>query len=472
MGHNFPKQAGLPLPSVELIAANITTGGSVLVNFPSDISRRSFLAKAFTAMAVAGVPEWYIKEAVAAERERIADEPKKFGPNDQINIGLIGAGGSRGGFRQGLGDTLHASRKPGVKVLAVCDVDAKHLEEAAAAFGPETAKFKDFRELLARKDIDAVVIGTPDHWHAQIAIAAMKAGKDVYCEKPLTLTIDEGKKMVQTARATKRILQTGSQQRSDGRFRLACELVRNGRIGKIKRVIAHLPGGPAEGPFAAQPVPSDFDWDLWLGPAPMADYVPQRTHGNFRHWLDYSGGMLTDWGAHHHDIAQWGLGMDSSGPLSVQGFAKRGPRIGVNCYTAFPEFEITFTYPNDITLISTNEGENGVDFEGENGSLFVSRGTIRASDTAILDEPLSSSATRLYASNDHMQDFLDCMRSRKLPICDVEVGHRSVSVCHLANISLRLGGRKLEWDPKAEKFPNDKEANAMLSRPRRGPWKL
>lgn len=428
--------------------------------------------RAFTAMAVAGVPAWYIEDAMASERERIAGEPKKFGQNDNINFAVIGPGGSKGGFRQGLGDTRWAASKPGVKVVAVCDVEAQHRDEAAAAFGPDTAKYDDFRELLARKDIDAVVIGTPDHWHASIAIAAMKAGKDVYCEKPLTLTIDEGRQMVKAARATKRILQTGSQQRSDGRFRLACELVRNGRLGKIKRVITHLPGGPAEGPFPAQPVPSGLNWDMWLGPAPMVDYVPQRTHGSFRHWLDYSGGMLTDWGAHHNDIAQWGLGMDNSGPLSVEGFAKRGPRIGRNCYTAFPEFDVTYTYPNDITLLCTSTGENGVDFEGENGTIFVSRGVIRASDPELLDDPLPSNATRLYASNDHVQDFIDCIRSRKLPICDVEIGHRSVSVCHLANISLRLGGRRLEWDPKSETFKNDREANAMLSRPRRGPWKI
>ncbi|MDW8206260.1 MAG: Gfo/Idh/MocA family oxidoreductase [Chloroherpetonaceae bacterium] len=441
------------------------------VDLPSDISRRHFLVRTFTAMAMAGVPEWYIREAVAAERARIAEEPRRIGPNDQINVGLIGAGGSRGGFRQGLGVTRWAASKPGVRVVAVCDVDGKHLEEAAAAFNPTPAKYRDFRELIARKDIDAVIIGTPDHWHAVIAIAAMKAGKDVYCEKPLTLFVEEGRRMVRVARETRRILQTGSQQRSDGRFRLACELVRNGRIGKIKRVVTHLPGGPVDGPFPVQPVPPDFDWDLWLGPAPWTEYVPQRTHGTFRHWLEYSGGMITDWGAHHNDIAQWALGMDESGPRTVQAYG-RGPRIGKDCYNTFPEFSITYTYPDNITMICTNEGENGVDFEGENGSIFVSRSTIRASDPRILEEPLPASATRLYVSNDHMQNFLDCMRSRKLPICDVEIGHRSVTVCHLANISLRLGGRRLEWDPVAEKFKNDREANALLTRPMRKPWHL
>jgi len=271
-------------------------------------------------------------------------------------------------------------------------------------------------------------------------------------------------------KATGRVFQTGSQQRSDGRFRLACELVRNGRIGKIKTVTCHLPGGNVGGPFEVKQVPADLDFDFWLGPAPAQDYVVERTHGSFRHWLDYSGGMLTDWGAHHHDIAQWGLGMDASGPIGVYSYG-RGAKIGENCYNAFPEFDIYFTYPGGIVMHSTNQGENGVEFEGEGGTIFVSRGTIRSSDPALIEDALPSNATRLYASNDHMQNFIDCIRDRKLPICNVEVGHRSVSVCHLANISLRCGGRKLEWNPVTESFPKDKEAQSMVARaPRKTPY--
>jgi predicted dehydrogenase len=435
------------------------------------ITRRDLLARSLAGIAAAGLPAWFARDAEAAVREADAKQPRRIGPNDQLNFAVIGPGGSRAGFRQGLGVTRWAASKPGVKVVAACDVDGLHLEEAARAFGSDCRKYKDYRELLAQPDIQCVVIGTPDHWHAQIAIAAMKAGKDVYCEKPLTLTIDEGKKMVKVAKETGRVLQTGSQQRSDARFRLACELVRNGRIGKVKRVVTHLPGGAVGGPFAVQTPPPDFDFDFWLGPAPLADYMPERTHGSFRHWLDYSGGMLTDWGAHHNDIAQWGLGMDRSGPVTVEAIG-RGPLIGKNCYSAFPEFNVTYTYANGVTMLCTNQGENGVDFEGENGSIFVSRGTIRASDDALLSDPLPANAVRLINSNDHMDNFIDAVRTRKAPICDVETGHRSVTVCHLANICLRLGGRKLEWDPVHEVFKNDKEANAMLSRPRRGPWKI
>lgn len=435
------------------------------------ISRRKFLAGTVAGVALATVPDWFAKNAQAAGMEMKLRSGRKIGPNDTINIGVIGPGGSKGGHKMGLNNARAAAAHAGTKVVAVCDVDKKHCEEAAAVFGADCAKYSDFRELLARKDIDAVIIGTPDHWHTYICIAAMRAGKDVYCEKPLTLTIDEGKKLVKTWRDTGAVFQTGSQQRSDGRFRQACELVQNGRIGNIVKVESHLPGGPMGGPFEVQPVPEDLDWDMWLGPAPEVEYVKQRTHGDFRWWLDYSGGMLTDWGAHHNDIAQWGLGMDRSGPISVQAFG-RGPKVGCNCYTTFPEFDITLIYENGVHLQVTNQGENGVKFVGEEGWIFVTRGKIEASDQKLLDEPLPADAIKLYESNDHMGNFLDGIRTRKQPICDAEIGHRSVSICHLCNISLRLGGRKLKWDPKKEEFVGDKEANAMLSRPARGNWKV
>ena len=434
-------------------------------------SRRELLKGAVAGITAAGLPEWYESAAIASEMERDSATPRRLGANEQINIAVIGPGGRKGGYRQGFGDTMGASRKQGVKIVAVCDVDKTHAEDAAKAFGPDTKIYHDFRELLANPEIDAVIIGTPDHWHALISIAAMRAGKDVYCEKPMTLTIDEGKRVVQTMHKTKRVFQTGSQQRSDARFRLACELVRNGKIGKLKNVTAHLPTGPIGGPFAPEPISSDFDYNFWLGPAPEADYFLGRTHGNFRWFLDYSGGMLTDWGAHHNDIAQWGIGADGSGPISVEAVGK-GNMIGKNCYTTFPEFEITYKYANGVTLLSTNRGENGVDFEGENGNVFVSRGTIRASDPNIISDALPANAERLYASNDHMQNFVDCIRNRKLPICNAEVGYRSVTTCHLANICLRLGGRLLEWDPKAEHFPHDRDANGMMKRQYRGDWKL
>lgn len=433
--------------------------------------RRQLLTGAIATVTAAGLSSWYTEDAIATVRQRDSEMPKKVGANDHINIAGIGLGGSKGGFRQGLGDTNGIGHKPGVKIVAVCDVDATHLEEARAQFNltPQD-KYHDFRELLKRKDIDAVVIGTPDHWHTQVAVAAMKAGKDVYCEKPLTLTIDEGKHLVKVAQQTKRVFQVGSQQRSDYRFLQACELVQNGYIGKLQKVEAHLPGGPTGGPFEVKPVPSDFDWEFWQGPTPEAEYVFERTHGNFRQWLEYSGGMMTDWGAHHNDIAQWGMGTDRSGPMAIEAIGTR--KFGHNCYNAFQEFQVTYSYPNDVKLVTSNVGENGVQFNGDKGWIFVTRGDIRASDPKILEVELPSGAKRLYASTDHHGNFVDCIRSRKPTICDAEIGYRSVSVCHLGNICLREGGRKLEWDPVKEDFKNDKVASSYLSRPRRGPWKL
>jgi len=280
--------------------------------------------------------------------------------------------------------------------------------------------------------------------------------------------------MLKVARETGRVFQTGSQQRSDKRFRMACELVRNGRIGKVTKVEAHLPGAPKGGPFDPQPVPEGLDWQMWLGPAPEREYMPQRVHGTFRWFFDYSGGMITDWGAHHLDIAQWALGKDASGPVRIEA---RGDRPASDwtfrSYDVFPAFDITYTYPEGTTLLCTNKGENGVRFEGEGGKwIFVSRSKIEASDPALLSDPLPEGAVRLYASDSHEQDWLDCIRSRQRPICDVEIGHRSASVCHLGNIALRVNEGALEWDPKKEEFKNSKPANALRTRPMRGPWSL
>lgn len=421
-------------------------------------SRREFLQQAAGVAALSTVPAWANSEA----------EPllQKFGPNDSIQIGVIGPGGPNGGYQQGLGVTRHLASKAGVKVIAACDVDRGHLNNAVKVFGSGCKPYDDFRELLANPEIDAVVIGTPDHWHAIQAVAAMKAGKDVYCEKPLTLTVAEGRQIANTARQTKRVFQVGSQQRSDGRFRLACELVRNGVIGKLTTVTTHLPTGPEGGPFGRKPIPRDLNFNAWLGPAAEADYCPERVHGSFRWWLDYSGGMLTDWGAHHNDIAQWALGTDDAGPLSVRATGKAANPVGADCYNTYPAFRVTYQYPGDVTMICTNEGENGVKFEGTEGWIFVSRGRIEASNPAMLKADLSK-GTRLYASNDHGQNFLDCMRSRKPTICTAEIGHRSATVCHLANISLRLGGRPLLWDARKERFTNSEEANLLLARPNR-----
>ena len=337
--------------------------------------------------------------------------------------------------------------------------------------GYEDAKgYKDYRELLDNKDIQAVTIATPDHWHALVAVEALRKGKDVYCEKPLTLTIAEGQFLVKVAKETGRIFQVGSQQRSDARFRMACELVRNGRLGKVKLVETRIGGiDPTKvGPFKEEPAPEGLDWDLWLGPAPQVPYIAQRCHYEFRWWYDYSGGKMTDWGAHHNDIAQWGLGMDESGPVEVQaaGYYDRRP----NCYNVHTDFTVHYRYANSTDLLCTSAGENGIRFIGEDGSwIFVSRGTINASSPKLL-EPLPSGAKRLYSSQNHMRNFLDGVRTRKTTICPAEIGFRSVTVCHIGVIALRTG-KHLKWDPVAQRFDDD-EANSMLSRPMRGPWKL
>jgi len=439
------------------------------------LPRRRFLAGAMGGLLAVGMPAWAVGEAEAHAGAQVDADRRRRGPNDTIQVGVIGPGGSKGGYRQGRGVAQRMAGKPGVKVVAVCDVDDQHCDEAANVFGPGTAKFHDFRELLARPDIDAVVIGAPDHWHAIMSVLAMRAGKDVYCEKPMTLTLDEGLRMVETARKTGRVFQCGSQQRSNpAQFRTACELVRNGRLGKITRVEAHIPGSPRGGPFAVQTPPNGFDWELWLGPAPEAPYLKERTHGSFRYWYEYAGGMTTDWGAHHLDIAQWGLGRDDSGPSQVQVLRAEAPppdseRRSYNVHTSF---DILYVYDDGTPLILTTRGQNGVRFEGENGKwIFVSREKIEASDPALLSEPLPANAARLYASTSHEGNFAECVRSRQLPICDVAVGHRSASVCHLGNIALRLN-RPLVWDPKKQEFKNDKQANAMRSRPNRAPWAI
>jgi predicted dehydrogenase len=433
----------------------------------SDFSRRTFLGRTAAGVSLATLPAWYAQEVLAAGE---GEGKKKTSANEMINLAVIGPGGSKGGFRQGLGDTRGIASKGGVKVIAACDVDEQHRNEACKVFGPDCKGYADYRDLLENKDIDAVVIGTPDHWHAVVAIHALKAGKDVYCEKPMSLTVDEGRKMANAWKKSGRVFQVGSQQRSDARFRMACEMVRNGRIGRVRRVEARLPNGTKGGPFPVTQPPSDFNWDFWLGPAPYTEYIKERTHGTFRHWYEYSGGMMTDWGAHHLDITQWGLGMDDAGPIKVESVGMLP--ADARGYNAATDFTVTYHYPDDITVLAMSQGENGVRFEGDSGWIFVSRSRIEASSEAILKDPLPDSAIRLYKSDDHHRNFVECVRNRKDPICTAEIGHRSATVCHLGNISLRMGGRALEWDPKAEKFKNDDEANKMLSRPHRKPYTI
>jgi predicted dehydrogenase len=434
------------------------------------ISRRRFLKTSAAIAAGSALPAWFIEQS-----RSFAATTKPLSPNDKPNIALIGCGG------QGRYDTTLAAKF--ANVVAVCDVDSKRSEDASKQFGG-AKPYKDFRKLLERDDIHAIISGTPDHWHTLINIAAMKAGKDVYSEKPLTLTIDEGKRLVAVAREAQRILQTGSQQRSDSRFRLACELVSNGRLGQLKHVITSLPAGPRGGPFSPAPVPPELDWDFWQGQTPVVPYVRERCHGSFRYWWDYSAGTMTDWGAHHNDIALWGLGLERSGPVTIQGRSLIEMTPGG--FTASSEYRVEYSYANGVTHTCQSTAGNGPDgsvrgtpkpgemphgvrFEGAGGWIFVTRGKIEASNPALLAEPLSANAARLYASDNHMGNFFDCIRSRKQPICDAEIGHRSVSLCHLGVISIRLG-RKLNWDPAREQFGNDSAADKWLVREQRKPW--
>lgn len=430
------------------------------------LPRRTFLKTSAAAAAASTLPAWFLQEGSAAPASR------PLGPNDQPAVALVGCGG------MGRGDAKNASRFG--RIVALCDVDQARLADTKKEW-PDAATFNDFRKVMERDDIHAVICGTVDHWHAMVSMAAMRAGKDVYCEKPLTLTIDEGKRLVKTQRETKRLLQTGSQQRSDKNFRLACELVRNGRIGKLKHIDVWLPAGRREGPFATSPVPDGFNFDFWLGPTPRTDYVKERTHLTFRYWWEYSGGTMTDWGAHHNDIALWAMGLDPSGPTTIE--ARPLVEMIPNGFSAFSEYEVNYTHANGVTHacrstkgdtwsggVADKSGQrHGVKFTGSDGWIWVTRGSIQASAPELLATPLASGAERLYASDDHMKNFFDCIRSRRSPICDVEIGHRSATVCHLGVIALRLG-RKLKWDPQSEQFIDDREANGWLSREMRPSW--
>jgi predicted dehydrogenase len=401
-----------------------------------------------------------------------ADTPP---PSERVRVGFIGVGrGQAGTGGQGIANLKAIQKEKGAEVVAVCDVDKDHLakaKELADSAGRPCLAVADYRRLLDEKSIDAVVISTPDHWHALPTIDACIAGKDVYCEKPLSLAVAEGRLMVEAARKNNRIVQTGSQQRSDDRFRLACELVRSGRLGQIKTVRISLPKVNFTGPGVPDSAPPpQLDYQTWLGPARDRPYNVKRVHYLFRFFWDYSGGQMTNFGAHHLDIAQWGLGRDESGPVSIEATA----RFQKDGWYEVPEqSEITYTYDDGIRVICDQGGKAGpnVLFEGTKGSIAVSRGKIESTPPEILKTPLASGDVHLYVSKSHHQNWLECIKSRALPICDVAIGHRSATVCHLGNIAIRTG-RKLKWDPVAETIVGDPEAAAMLSRPYRAPWSL
>jgi len=369
-----------------------------------------------------------------------------FGANDRITTGIIGLGGPAGG---GAG---------GTEKIAVCDVREDKLRGYRE--NKNIAVYTDFRELLARDDIDAVLIGTPDHWHCIPAIAAAKAGKDIYCEKPLSLTIREARAMVTAVRRYDRVFQTGSQQRSEygGKFRFACEMVRSGRIGQLKSINVNV-GGPSRACHEpAQPTPPGVNWDLWLGPAPWRPYNERILRG-WRAYRDYSGGGMTDWGHHHFDIAQWALDADHSGPVEI--IPPDGKDVD----------RLTYIYANGVKVYHGGGGGGGVVFFGTEGRIAVDRGHLQTEPASVMEKPIGPNEVHLYDSTQqgHKGNWVHCIRTREKPICDVEIGCRSVTVCHLGNIAYLLK-RPLKWDPAKEEFVGDPEANRHLGRSKREPW--
>ncbi len=432
------------------------------------IARRSFLARAAAAAFPAIIP--------AAAR----GAGGFVAPGNRITLGFIGTGNH--GVNMNLKTFL---QQPDAQVVALCDVDAGRVRAAQELVAQHYAQQQpggtgracditgDWREIIARPDVDAVVVSTPDHWHVLPSVMAARAGKDVFCEKPLTLTVHEGRVLSDTMRACGCVFQTASENRSKANFLRAAELVRNGRLGKLHTIRTRLPVDPTARSTQHQtpreePVPEGFDYDMWLGQAPLAPYTKGRCHYHFRWILDYSGGSLTDWGAHINDIAQWANDTERTGPVRVEGFGAF-PEEGL--YNTAIQWEITYEYANGVRLICT-DGTPFIRFEGADGWLECTWDTIEASSQQILRSVIGPEEIHLRTCPDREQrDFLNCVKSRAETYAPAEVGHRSITLSHLGNIAL-LTGRKLRWDPAAERFPEDETANRMLARAMREPWRL
>ncbi|MFH1740613.1 MAG: Gfo/Idh/MocA family oxidoreductase [bacterium] len=433
-----------------------------------EITRRSFLKAA----SVAAFPTIVPSSVLGANA-----------PSKRITMGFIGTGNNGTNW---LKPFLQDER---VRVVAVCDVNregpgywdnsVRGREPARRmvneSYGDEgCAGYEDYHEVIARDDIDGIYIGTPDHWHAIIAIEAAKAGKDIYGQKPLSLTIADGRAMVEAVTRNGCVWQTGSQQRSDSNFHRVCELVRNGRIGKLHTVRCGLPGGiPDYGKTAhrtnPEPIPDGFNYEMWLGPAPKAPYCAARCGVNFRWIFDYSGGQLTDWGGHHPDIAQWGMDTENTGPIEIK--SSKGKFADGPLYNTAIEYYFECLYKNGVKLIISNKERSGVTFEGTEGWAWADRGKHDAHPKSILDSVIGPNEIHLYKSTDHVTNFVDCVISRKEPIAPIETAHRSITIAHLGNIAL-ITGRDLKWDPEKEQIIGDPSANALLSRAYRAPWML
>ncbi len=452
------------------------------------INRRKFLREA-TAAAVGTISFPYV---IPSSALGLAGNVE---PSSRITMGSIGVGG------MGTNNMRAFLSQPDVQVVAVCDVVKASNEYGhwykkgwqGALFGREPARkivedhytqktqssqykgcdaYSDFRDLLARDDIDAVCITTPDHWHAVPVLMAAATGKHIYCEKPMSLTIAEGRAMVDAVRRCGVIFQTGTQRRSSQRFRFICELIRNGRIGLLKRVITNIGSNNKEAPpkdWQPMPVPDWLDYDMWLGPAPWAPYHKDRCLYTFRFGLDYSGGQTTNLGAHAIDIAQWANGTDHTGPIEVEDLGGEFPKDGL--FTTATKVHFRARYANDVELICKTQQGGPLRFEGTDGWIQVLKDELTCSPESLKTSVIGPNEIHLYKSDDHHRNFIDCIKAHRETAAPVEVGHRSVSICHLGNIAMILK-RKLRWDPEKERFVNSEQANRMLSRSMRSPWCL
>jgi len=449
----------------------------------SQPTRRDFLKTSTAAAAGAVMPYWFTSQSAQAF-------PFKS-PNDRPVLGCIGTGNR---WR-----AVGPSAMQHSDCVAVCDVDsghAGHARDVAKKKGKrDVAVHEDYRHILDRDDIDVVTIVTTDHWHSKIAIDAMRAGKDVYCEKPLTLTINEGKQIIKVLEETGRVFQVGTQQRSEmgQRFLQAIAMIQDGRIGDVKKVTCDIGTAPASDPLPAIDPPKELNWEKWLGQAPLVDYreaksdkkrKPTRAHYEFRWWYEYSGGKMTDWGAHHVDIAQWAIGQngEGQGATSVEGTAefpvpyKNGMPQQDDRYNTATSFDITVLFPGvEMHIVSHSPDGNGILFEGTEGRFHVSRSKMKGKPAEDLaGNPLPDGAVAaLYRGEpmSHMRNFFNCVQSREKPISDVWTHHRALTTCHLANIAIRLG-RRLEWDPQSQQIVGDSDANLWLGREQRQGYEI
>jgi predicted dehydrogenase len=425
----------------------------------SGVSRRRFLRGA--AAAAFAAPHVITSSALGQNGVPPA--------SDRIVMAAIGVGG------MGMGNLRGFLGRSQVQVVAVCDVDGDHLDEAKRTVderygNTDCAAYVDFREVIARGDVDAIFTALPDHWHAIPAIQAARAGIDIYGEKPLARTIREGRAICDAVQRYGRIWQTGSWQRSVGSFRRASELVRNDRLGKVHMIEVGLPGSGRTGVRPPEPVPPQLDWDMWLGPAPWAEYTPARCHFQWRNLLDYSGGGLTDWGGHHIDIAHWAMDLDHTGPVWVEGVGEY-PTEGLYDVPSGYRFDCKYASGLTMTVADTGKIEMGTRWYGDRGWIHVNRQRLTAEPESLLEEQIGPGETHLYVSNNHSGNFLDCIRSRRQTITPAETAHRSISVAHLGEIAMRTG-RRIYWNAETEEIIGDAAASSLLGRAYREPWYL